>query len=77
MLYSVHTSIMSEIIPNIKEIHGYADDQAIKTSFQSGSANSERLKMNDSKTEFIFQGSQQQLGNVSKDSVKGNESSVY
>ena len=32
---------MSEVIPNIIEIHGYADDHAIKTSYQSGSVTSE------------------------------------
>ena len=32
---------MSEVIPNIKEIHGYADNSAIETSFQSGSTSSD------------------------------------
>ena len=40
-LYSVNASTMSEVIPNIIEIHVYAGDHAIKTSFQSGSKNSE------------------------------------
>ena len=38
-LYSVYASTMSEVIPNIKEIHGYADDHANETS--SGSSTSE------------------------------------
>ena len=65
---------MAEVIPDSLDIHGYADDHAIKTSFRSGDLsvekqafkeledclakirnwmNENRLKMNDSKTEFI------------------------
>ena len=88
---------MSEVIPNIIDIHGYADDHAIKTLFQSESKISEteavnvmentlasirswmsenRLKINDSKTEFIIYGSRQQFKNLSIDSLKVNQTSV-
>ena len=96
-LYSIYASTVSEVIPNIIDIHGYADDHAIKTSFQSESKISEteavnvmentlasirswmsenRLKINDSKTEFIIYGSRQQFKNLSIDSLKVNQTSV-
>jgi hypothetical protein len=105
-LYSVYASTMREVIPHGIDVHGYADDHAIKTSFISGSIASEtgafqdmedtmtkigdwmtknRLKMNESKTEFIIFGSRQQLNklasrnslNVSGTTVTTSDSIKY
>ena len=80
--YSTYASTMEDVVPKCTDIHGYVDDHALKTAFESGNAQSEqltvavmektlqdisqwmslnRLKMNDSKTEFILIGSKQQL----------------
>ena len=40
MFFSVHASTVSDVIPYIKETHGYADVHANKTSFQNRSATS-------------------------------------
>ena len=81
-LYSAYASTMRKCMPNTLDLHGYADDHALKNSFPSNNREAEintimvledslrhvkiwmdgnRLKMNDSKTEFIQFGSQQQL----------------
>lgn len=40
-LYSAYASTMNEIIPTTVDIHGYADDHALKTSFAGSSRNEE------------------------------------
>ena len=96
-LYSVYASTMSEIVPHNLEIHGYADDHAIKTSYKSGVQSEEliarttmeetmvdikdwmninRLKMNESKTEFIVFGSRQQIMKSTITSLNVNNTQV-
>ena len=96
-LYSTYASTVAEIIPQHMDIHGYADDHAIKTSFKAGDTVSEltalssmeetltnirdwmnmnKLKMNDSKTEFIMFGSRQQLLKLTSTSIYVNNCQV-
>ena len=96
-LYSAYASTMREIIPGNMQIHGYADDHTIKTSYRSGVTseeslalaeleetmvnirnwkNANRLKMNDSKTEFIVFGSQRQITKLNTSSIKVNDTNV-
>ena len=74
-LYSCYASTIKEVIPRNTDIHGYADDHAIKKSFIPSTEldtildlqktlqsvkkwmDANRLKMNNSKTEFIIFGS--------------------
>ena len=79
--YSAYASTMRDIVPTTVDIHGYADDHALKKAFKASSRTDEitsiaslrrvifnikswmdenRLKMNNSKTEFILFGSCQQ-----------------
>ena len=90
---------MKECIANGLQLHGYADDHALKLNFKSGSSNDEseitainllqqnlittrdwmeinRLKMNDSKTEFIMFGTQQQLKKCITTKLRINECEV-
>lgn len=81
-LYSAYASTMRKCIPMSIDLHGYADDHALKNCFPGKNRaleastineledslkyvktwmNGNRLKMNDSKTEFIQFGSKQQL----------------
>lgn len=104
-LYSVYASTMAEVVPQNLDIHGYADDHAIKTAYNGGTQSSElaalgdielaltkirdwmnenRLKMNDSKTEFIVFGSRHQLNkalitslNVNSELVNASDSVKY
>jgi hypothetical protein len=92
-LYLAYASTLQEIIPHPIQIHGYADDHAVKDSFQAGNEtdearsidalehclkdindwmNENRLKMNNSKTEFILFGNKTQLRNTSTESVNVN-----
>lgn len=96
-LYSVYASTMSEVVPPGLDIHGYADDHAIKIPFISGMRSEEekaliklehclknirdwmnvnRLKMNDSKTEFVVFGSQQQLAKMQTTTLNVNNTLI-
>jgi hypothetical protein len=95
----VYASTLKECIANGLQLHGYADDHALKLNFKSGSSNDEseitainllqqnlittrdwmeinRLKMNDSKTEFIMFGTQQQLKKCITTKLRINECEV-
>ena len=96
-LYSVYASTMADVIPSNLDIHGYADDHAIKVSFTSGIQSAEekaildmegtlaeirswmntnRLKMNDSKTEYIVFGSRQQLNKLCSTTLNVNDTPI-
>jgi hypothetical protein len=96
-LYSVYASTMQEVVPHSLDIHGYADDHAVKISFIADSGeeanavselesclsdikiwmDNNRLKMNDTKTEFICYGSRQQLGKCKTQSIDVNSITVH
>ena len=80
VLYILYASTMQEVIGNKVDLHGYADDHALKIQFLPTKneniaistlekfskeikswMDSNRLKMNTSKTEFILFGSKHQL----------------
>ena len=45
-LYSSYASTMKEVVPVAIDIHGYADDHALKRSFSGASRTEERITMN-------------------------------
>ena len=80
ILYLLYASTMKEVVPDNIDLHGYADDHALKIHFSPSKSevsaistledcavkikqwmDSNRLKMNASKTEFILFGSKQQI----------------
>ena len=91
--YSAYASTMRDIVPATVDIHGYADDHALKKAFKASSKTDEitsiaslrsvifdikswmdenRLKMNNSKTEFILFGSRQQLAKLTTTTIDIN-----
>ena len=91
--YSAYASTMRDIVPATVDIHGYADDHALKKAFKASSRTDEitsiaslrsvifdikswmdenRLKMNNSKTEFILFGSRQQLAKLTTTTIDIN-----
>jgi exonuclease III len=96
-LYSAYASTMRKCVPDNIDLHGYADDHALKISFSANNTAQEksaiielenclahvktwmdgnRLKMNDSKTEFILFGSRQQLGKCITNSLSVNDCQI-
>ena len=82
---------MKDVVPSTIEIHGYANDHALKKSFRARSEEKttislledatgtiktwmdhNRLKMNNSKTEFIMYGSRQQLSKIETTNIDTN-----
>ncbi len=95
-LYTLYASTLSMKIPSEIDIHGYADDHAVKKTFQPTHPGNEdlvllqlsntmmhidswmrenRLKMNPTKTEFVYFGSKIQLNKCVQTSmmVAGSE----
>ena len=81
-LYTLYASTLSTVIPEGIDIHGYADDHALKKAFQPAIPGEEeltllnlsntmdevdtwmkanRLKLNPTKTEFVYFGSRRKL----------------
>ena len=96
-LYSVYASTIRKCVPSKVDLHGYADDHALKIGFQANCRESEtqtmniledslahvktwmdgnRLKMNDSKTEFIQFGSKHQLNKCVTHCLKVNDCEI-
>ena len=45
MLYSAYASTVTEVLPGTLEIHGYADDYAIKISITDGEERTEKVAL--------------------------------
>ena len=93
ILYSIYASTIRDVVPSDIQIHAYADDHAIKRSYQASSRSAEttcmtelsrccddiktwmdtnRLKMNSSKTEFIVFGYKSQLEKCCVNNIRVN-----
>ena len=83
-LYLAYASTIIDVVDGVIDIYGFADDNAIRHDFESGTSDEDikmwmdrnRLKMNCNKTEFILIGGRQQLAKCGSNCINVNGENI-